>query len=148
MKVATLLVSLVVGASAWADVFTPIDVNKQADVNGRAVEMPVVNFDALPQPTRAFPVASQSDRRAEPGKPVEAKTVNFDTLQFSTIETKVIPQANYTAKRAIIKDETIVTERRDSPTAETHRAKINERVIRPVTPEGERELKQQLNPLR
>lgn len=139
-----ILVALLAGGFAWADVFTPIDVNKQADVNGQTLSMPVLNPGTVGQPTRSQPVSPLTRKRAESGKAVETRRVDdLETLQFPMVETKVVPQANFSAKRAMIADDVIDARRVPTSNVEHKRATVHGRVIRPLTPAGEQELKDQ-----
>ena len=141
-----IFIYLLAGTLASADVFQRIDVNKQADVNGQTVNLPVLNFDSLPQTSRTLPIAPQSDRRTEPGKTIETSTVNLETLAFPTLDMQTVPKSNYKAKRAVVSGAPVTAPRIDpSATVPAERAKVNERVIRPLTPAGEQELKDQFH---
>jgi hypothetical protein len=132
-------------ASAVADVFTPIDARKQADVNGKTVEMPAVNFPTVPQPVRRQPLAPVSGRLATPAGTIETKSVEMPVVQFSTVETKTISHSNFRPKRAQREDATIDAPTVTTPVVGTSRAPVTDRVIRANTPAGEQELKDQFH---
>lgn len=106
---------------------------------GKSLQLPTLNYDNLPQPTRTEPVSPVSSQRRPAGKTIENKTINTDTLQYGTLSFKMLPQTNFTAKRAAVAGP------RPAETVSTPRAVIERRVIRAVTPEGAEELKKQLN---
>jgi len=131
-------------ATARAGVFTPIDVHKQADLNDKTVAMPTVNFNSLPQSTRGQTVSPVTEKKAAPGKMIESKTVDLETLAPSaTFPTKNVPMTNYTPKRGLVDTSVVPVSSISQETVRTDRARINERVIRPQTPAGSEELKQQ-----
>jgi hypothetical protein len=136
----TLAVFLLLSVAASAQVLRPIDPRRTADASGKAVEMPTINFGTLPQPTRTEPVSPLTGQMREPGKTVETKRVDTTALQYATLPSKVLPQTNFTAKRAVVTGALPAAD-----TVKTPRADIEKRVIRPVTPAGAEELKKQLN---
>ena len=113
-----------------------IDSNRRADVGDKMIDMSTVHFDSLSQPTRTMPVAPVSSKTADRNQTVEMKHVDFDTLSFATIPRETAPQQNFQAKRAASVD---------TPTVPIGNAPINQRVIRPLTPAGEKDLKDQIN---
>ncbi|MCG3150412.1 MAG: hypothetical protein PCFJNLEI_03898 [Verrucomicrobiae bacterium] len=130
--------------SLFADVFTPIDVRKKADVNGKAVEMPVLNFEAVPQPVRRQPVSPLTGKAAPSGKVIESKTVDLETLApYSTVPAKRLPMANFTPRQGRVETPIVPQAEVATPTVPAGRARTNERVIRPTTPAGEQDLKEQ-----
>ena len=141
---AALLVAILVAASASAQVLRPIDPNKSADVSGKAVDLPTVNFGNVSQPTRSQPVSPLSNQFREGDgivetKSVETKDVEMSLLSHSTIPATIVPQQNFTAKRAPLASNVPPSERVKTPNA-----KINKREIRPFTPAGNDELVKQL----
>jgi hypothetical protein len=69
---------------------------------------------------------------------VETKTVDTRGLSYATVPVPVLPQQNFAAKRAVVAGNLPAAE-----TVQTSRAEINRRVIRPFTPAGAEELKEQ-----
>jgi hypothetical protein len=124
--------------AASAQVLKPIDQRKLADPNGKTVEMPTVRFDTVPQPTRPQPVSPLSRQYRPRAGTVETRTVDTHGLSYSTIPVTVLPQQNFAPKRATVPGNLPAAE-----TVKTSRAEINQRVIRPFTPAGKEELKEQ-----
>ncbi|MEI6084774.1 MAG: hypothetical protein WCS70_10775 [Verrucomicrobiota bacterium] len=140
---AILLASLL--GPTYAGVLAPIDIQKQADLNGKSVAMPMVNFDSLPQPTRSQTVSPLTGKMSTPGKAVATKNVDLETLtHYSTVPTKVLPQTNFTPKYGTVDSSIIPMAGVPAANVPTDRARINGRVIRPQTPAGSEELKKQL----
>ncbi len=133
-----LLAAIVIAHSASAQILKPIDQHKLADPNGKTVEMPTVRFDNVPQPTRPQPVSPLSRQSLPPAVTVETKTVDTHRLSYSTVPVSVLPQQNFAPKRAVVAGNLPAAE-----TVKTSRAEINPRVIRPFTPAGKEELKEQ-----
>lgn len=137
-------VAVLLGTVARADIFTPIDVHKQADLSGKTVAMPIISFDSLPQPTRSQPVSPVTEKKAAPGKLIETKSVDLNTLAPSaTVPTKNWPMTNFTPKHGFVDTAVVPSSTVPQSTVPTERARINERVIRPHTPAGSDELKKQ-----
>jgi len=143
------ILAVFLSSTAHAQIVKPIDVTKQADVNGKTVSFGNVQFDTLSQPTRDLPGSplSKGDVRYQD---VDQKKKDFKTLDMSTVSEQTVPKANFTAKRADV----------DVPSPETRKqadqakkqadqarkqAPINDRQIRPFNPAGEEDLKHQLN---
>ena len=125
---------------AHAGVFTQLDPHKQADVSGQTVEFSTLHFDSVSQPIRTLPVAPVSGQTVDRSQTVATKNVEFNTLDFPGIPSKTRPMTNFTTKRATLDQPLIETGNKI-----TGNAKINPRVIRPLTPAGEQELKDQIN---
>lgn len=146
MKPATTMKPLLFGAillaaaSAHAQLLKPIDVRQLADVNDKTVDMPTVNFDTIPQPTRTQPILPLTGQRLEPADTVETKRVDTHTLRYDNVAVKVLPQQNFSPKRATVAGNASLP-----PAVDTPKADIKKRVIRPLTPAGAEELKKQLN---
>jgi len=141
---AALLMTILVAASASAQVLRQIDPSKNADASGKTVDLPTVNFDTVSQPTRAqlvSPLSGQMRDRAGTveTKRVETKGVETSLLSHSTIPSTIVPQQNFSAKRAALASNVPPAERVKTPGA-----KINKREIRPFTPAGNDELVKQL----
>jgi len=137
------LFSLVSGASAG--VLTPIDMHKQADVSGQTVEMNTLQFGSVPQKFQMLPGAPVSGKIADRSQTVATKNVDFNTLDFPAKQFKVLPMTNFTTKRAALEQLPVKTETTVTSTVKTDKAKINSRVIRPLTESGHQELKDQIN---
>jgi len=132
----------------------PLDYTKQADVNGKTVHFGDLQYGTVPQPSRTWP-ASQPIRESPTASPlskgnlqlqsVELNEVKPNSVELSTLSRPVLPQANFTAKRAAA-DKTNDQGSRQLEQSKQN-APITNRVIRPFTPGGEEELKNQLNKL-
>ena len=137
-----LLCSLLVGMlalSATAQVLRPVDPNKQADVGNKSVTFPTVDLNTVAQPQRALGQSSVSDKQLQ-FEQVQRKNVKLETLEHGTVETKTLPQVNFTAKRAAVTDKRHATEN-----VKLGNAPITDRQIKAFQPGGEEELKQQLS---
>lgn len=126
--------------SVSAGVFTPIDPHKQADVTGQTVDLPTLQFDSVAQPYRTLPGATVTGQTVDRSHTVATKNVELNTLDFARVPTKTVPLTNFTTKRAPLDQPPIET-----GTTPTDSAKINSRTIRPLTPTGHQELKDQIN---
>ena len=124
--------------SAVGQVLRPVDPTKQADVGNKSVTFPNVDLNTVTQPQRALGQSSVSDKQLQFDQ-VRRKNVNLQTLEHGTVETKTLPQANFTAKRAAVTDKTHATEN-----VKLGKAPITDRQIKAFQPGGEEELKQQL----
>ena len=132
--------------STYAGVLTQIDPNKQADITGQTVTFPIVQFDSVPQKFRTMPVAPISGKMANHSQTVATKNADINTLDFPTVlSKKTLPMTNFTAKRASLDELPVETETVTTGDVKTDKAKINSRVIRPFTPAGHQELKDQIN---
>ena len=138
-----LLAGLVSGASAG--VLTPIDLHKQADVSGQTVEMNTLQFGSVPQKFQMLPGAPVSGKMADRNQTVATKTADFKTLDFPAKQFKNFPTTNFTTKRAALEQLPVETDTAVTSTVKTDKAKINSRVIRPLTESGHQELKDQIN---
>jgi hypothetical protein len=69
--------------------------------------------------------------------------VDLESVEFSTISTPILPQANFTAKRAAAGDK-LSDENQKQLAHSKQKAPVTERQIRPFTPGGMEELKKQL----
>lgn len=129
-----------------AGVLDPIDRNKIADINGKTVDLQTLQMNFVPTSTRTQPVAQIGNQRVDRSKTisskfVETKTVNFETREgFAVLPFKTIPQTNFSAKRAVLEQPSVNTQN-----VSTKNASINQRVIRPLTPAGDKELQEQIN---
>ena len=129
-----------------AGVLDPIDRNKIADINGKTVDLQTLQMNFVPTATSTQPVVPIGNQRVDRSKTisskfVETKTVNFETRDgFTVLPFKTIPQTNFTAKRAALEQPSVNTQN-----VSTKNASINQRVIRPLTPAGDKELQEQIN---
>ena len=103
--------------------------------DGKNLQLPTLSFDNLPQPTRTQPVSPVSYRRRPPGKTIENRTLGSEMLRYENLSFKVLPQTNFTAKRATVAGTL------PAALVQTSRANIENHVIRADSDE----LKQQLN---
>ncbi|MEI8314799.1 MAG: hypothetical protein WCG79_05030 [Verrucomicrobiota bacterium] len=131
--------------SAKAGVFDQIDAHKRADVNGQTVALPTIRFDTVPQTILPMTVAPVSGKAVDRNQTFATKNVAFDTLNFPIVPSKTLPMTNFTTKRAALDKPLIETGAVPTGTVSTDKAKINSRVIRPLTPDGHQELKDQIN---
>ena len=123
----------------------PFDYSKQADVNNKTVTFGDLHYGTVSQPTRALSTTSPLSKGDLQLQRMELNAVNLQSIEMSTIPEPVLPQVNFTAKRAAADK---VNDRATQQLDQTkQKAPINSRQIRPLTPAGEEELKKQLNTL-
>jgi hypothetical protein len=140
---AVLLAAILVAGSAKAQVLRPVDQTKHLDANDKTVDMPTVSFGTVPQSTRPQPVSPLSGQMRERAANVETKRVDTPkTLSYSTVPTTIVPQQNFTPKRAVAD---VPGNRPPAKNVKTSKAEISKMVIRPLNPTGEEELKKQLS---
>jgi hypothetical protein len=140
MKAAWLSI-LLLATTVSAQLFKPVDSHQRAAASDKNVDLPTVNFDTLAQPTRSEIVSPVSGQMREPAGFVANKHADLpESPSYSTVPMTTIPHQNFTAKRAPVADNLPSIN-----TVKTTPANINKRVIRPLTPAGEEELKKQLN---
>ncbi len=125
-----------------AQLLKPIDPNKQADINGKSVSPGEVKFNTLSLPLRDTPNAELSKGNLKLQDADTKNVTDLKSLEFSTVETHVVPKANFTAKRIAAKSSDANNKKLDDA---KKKAPITGRQIRPFTPGGEEELKKQLN---
>jgi hypothetical protein len=138
---ATALGLLLLAATASAQVLRPVDPSKLAEASGKKADVQTLKLDTLDQPTRAESTAPQSDKT--PNMPAWNGSRAADisgSLPLEMYPTTTIPHQNFTAKRAVLPDKAPSTK-----PIKSEPANINKRVIKPFTPAGAEELKQQLN---
>ena len=123
----------------------PLDYTRQADVNGKTVHFDDLHLGTVSQPIRESSTASPLSKSDLRFQSLELNELKPNSVELSTLSQPVLPKANFTAKRAAA-DRTndqasrqLDLSKRDAP--------ITNRVIRPFTPGGEEELKNQLNKL-
>ena len=126
--------------AAVAQVLRPIDPAKNADdINNKSVTLPDVNLSTLPQPSRKLQQATESGKQFQ-YEQVHTKWVELGTLGHPNVETKALPQTNFTAKRAAGTDKA-----QRFKDVKLGKAPITDRQIKAFQPGGEEELKKQLN---
>jgi len=118
---------------------------KQADVNGKTIHFDDLHYGTISPPIRESSTASPLSKGDLRFQRLELNELKPNSVELSTLSQPVLPKANFTAKRAAA-DRTndqasrqLDLSKRDAP--------ITNRVIRPFTPGGEEELKNQLNKL-
>ena len=137
----TVAIEIVLLSWAGAQILQPIDPKKMADIDTKPVNLGEAQFQTVPQLTRDQPNAPVSKGNVK-FQGYDTKQVDFHTLEMSTIEKPVLPQANFTAKRIAVK---MSDETNKKLNHAKEKAPINKREIRPFAPGGEEELKKQLN---
>ncbi len=133
------VLSVIVARPAPAQVVRTIDPTKQADVNGKIISPSTLNLKGVAQPTVNFSRSPRSDERQSFSQ-IELKNVDLQQLQLSGYSTQIVPQQNFTAKRA-----TVAEKAHDEKQFPVTKAPIKDRQIRPFTAAGNEELKKQLN---
>jgi hypothetical protein len=135
-----LLLMLVVVPGLAAQVFKPIDITKQADVNGKKVDMPVLQFPTLTQPTYPVTQSALSDKMREPGQVLPRKlaetkgVLDFPTVTpGATLPGKAFPTTTADVAGKLPPATSVPTQGADIPTLK----------ISPFTPAGEEQLKDQ-----
>ena len=120
----------------------PLDYTKQADVNGKNAQLGNLNYGTVPQSSRAFTTSplSKGDLQLQRANVNELTPKSAD---MPTVSEPVLPQVNFTPKRAVADKDNDKAEVQADETKQT--APITSRQIRPLTPAGEQELKKQLN---
>ena len=73
-------------------------------------------------------------------KELKQNQLDLNGVDFSFINARVMPQQNFTAKRAVVSDQLL-----EQPFIKTDKAPITERQIKAYTPAGTEELKKQLS---
>ena len=125
-----------------AQLLKPIDPNQKAGIGDKSVKFGDAQLNTISQPTADLPNAELSKGDLKLQDADTKNVTDLKSLDYSTVETHVLPQANFTAKRIAIKS----NEANDKKLDDTKKkAPINQRQIRPFTPSGEQELKKQLN---
>ena len=105
--------------------------------------MPTVHFGNVDQPTTTQAVSPLSNQLREQAGTVAGKYVDTPkTLSYSTVPTKTLPHQNFVPKRAAADVPGNVA---PAKRVDDLKAKLPKLVIRPFTPTGQEELKNQLN---
>ena len=121
----------------------PLDYSKQADVNGKTVTFGDLNYGTVSQSTRAGSTTSPLSKGDLQLHRMELNEVNLKSVDMSTVSEPVLPQVNFSPKRAAA-DKVNDQGARQSDQSKL-KAPITDRQIRPFTTGGEEELKKQLN---
>ena len=125
-----------------AQLLKPIDPNQKADIGDKTVKFGDAQLSTLSQPTANLPNAELLKGDLKLPNADTKNVTDLKSLEFSSVETHVIPQANFTAKRIATKTNEATDKNLNDA---KKKAPITNRQIRPFTPGGEQELKKQLN---
>jgi hypothetical protein len=151
MKLGLILRAVILAAllstPARAQLLKAIDPKQQADVNGKMVNFNDLKFNTISQPTKDLPSAPLANGNLKFHN-VDKKNAQFNTLDMSTISNPTLTEptvakVNFTTRRADVDVQN--DEKRKQADETTKKAPIKQRQIRPLTPAGEEELKNQLN---
>jgi hypothetical protein len=123
----------------------PIDLTKQADVNGKNITFSDLHYQTISQPTRVPPASSAASNGDLQLQRLDLNEVRLKSAETSAIPEPVLPQVNFTAKRAVADKMNDQTNRQLDQSYQN--APITNRQIRPFAPGGEEELRKQLNKL-
>ena len=139
MKWLAWLLGVTVALAAPAQLLSPLDPSKQADVNGKVLDLQRAKVNTI------APALYPTKEAAVTGQRVTTSTVSTTVrstqmLDFSLRPTTTVPQQNFAAKRAAVSDEVLTL-----PMQSTPGAAITNRVIDLRTPAGQAELREQLN---
>ena len=132
------LITASVTLSTVAQVFRPVDPSKQAEVNGKTVTLPSVNFQTLPQGSRSFSILSLPGNQPAQADDVQNKSVDLNVVSLPTITAPTLSKTNI-----VFSD--VAGKKLDTKDLSTAIAPITNRQIRAFAPGGEEELKKQLN---
>ncbi|MGO9609316.1 MAG: hypothetical protein ACLPT4_06740 [Verrucomicrobiia bacterium] len=121
----------------------PLDYSKQADVNGKTVTFGDLHFGTVSQSARTGSTTSPLSKGDLQLHRMELNEVNLKSVDMSAVPEPVLPQVNFSPKRAAADKVNDQGTRQSDQTRQ--KAPITDRQIRPLTPGGEEELKKQLN---
>jgi hypothetical protein len=143
-----IILAVFLSSPVHGQIVKPIDLKKQADVNGKSVNFGDLQFDTLSQPANGLAGSSVSkgnlkfqdvdQKKAD----IHRQKMDFNAVDMSTVSEPTVPKANFTAKRAEVD---MSSEPRKQVEQTKKKAQINQRQIHPFTPAGEEDLKHQLN---
>jgi hypothetical protein len=140
MKAVSLAI-LLLAVNASAQILRQIDMNQMSDYSGKQADVQTLQFDTVDKPTRTEATAPQSSKMLEKAASVGNKQADLPGMvPLEMYPTKTIPHQNFAAKRAVLPDNTPSTK-----PLKNEQADINKRVIKPFTPTGAEELKDQLS---
>jgi hypothetical protein len=123
----------------------PIDYTKKADVGDRTVNFDDLHYGTVSQPSRTWSTPSPLSKSDLQLQSAELNEVKLKSVETSTVSEPMLPQVNFTAKRAAADKPNDQGSRQLQQTKQ--KAPITSREIRPFAPGGEEELKKQLNKL-
>jgi len=142
----TIVVPTLLGAQDLKQAAKPMDYSRQADVNGKTIHFDDLQYGTVSTPIHQSSTASPLSKGDLQLPSVKLNEVKPNSVELSTLSQPVLPQVNYTAKRAAAADkQSDQTGRQLALTKQN--APITNRVIRAFAPGGEEELKNQLNKL-
>jgi hypothetical protein len=121
----------------------PLDYTKRADVSNKNVTFGDLRYGTGSQPTRSGSTASPLSKGDLQLQRMELNEVDLKSVEMSTVPEPVLPQVNFSAKRAAVNKVNDQSNRQLDQTKQ--KAPITDRQIRALTPAGEEELKKQLN---
>jgi hypothetical protein len=133
------LIGVALAANAGAQLIKPIDYHKIADIDTESATLPTLNLGTQAEPSRTLSVLPLSQKQPEL-KQLNQNQLDLNNADFSFINSRVLPQQNFTAKRAVVTDQLL-----DQPFIKTDKAPIASRQIKAYTPQGAEELKKQLS---
>lgn len=133
------LIGAALAADAGAQFIKPIDYRKVADIDTKSATLPTLNPNTQTEPSRTWSILPLSDKQPET-KQLQQNQLDMNGVDFPFISTRVLPQQNFTAKRAVVSDQLL-----DQPFIKTDKAPITSRQIKAYTPQGTEELKKQLS---
>ena len=114
----------------------PFDLSKQADVNDKTVTFGDLHYGTVSQPTRVISRTSPLTKGDLHQQQMELNQVDLKSVEMSTLPEPVLPQVNYSAKRAAVDKVNDQGNRQLDQTKQ--KAPINSRQIRTSTPGGRR----------
>ncbi len=133
------LIGVALAANAEAQFVKPIDYSKTADIDTKSATLPTLNLNTQAEPSRTLSVLPMSDKQPEL-KQLQQNQLDMNGVDFTFINTRVLPQQNFTAKRAVVTDQML-----EQSFIKTDKAPITSRQIKAYTPQGTEELKKQLS---
>jgi hypothetical protein len=147
--VLTMALALLLPAPLFAQILDqikkPIDYSKKAEVGDKTVTFGDLHYGTVSQPIRATSRMSPLTKGDLHLQQMRLQQVDLKSVEMSTVSEPVLPQVNFSAKRAAVDK---VNDRADQQLPQTKlKAPINSRQIRPLTPQGEEELRKQLSTL-
>lgn len=121
----------------------PFDLTKQADVNDKTVTFSDLHYGTVTQSTRTDSRTSPLSKGDLELQRMDLSDANFKSVELSTVSEPMLPQVNFSAKRAAADK---VTDQGDRQLDQAkQKAPVTSRQIRPFSPGGEEDLKKQLN---
>ncbi|HTS19812.1 MAG TPA: hypothetical protein VMP11_19710 [Verrucomicrobiae bacterium] len=121
----------------------PIDYKKNANIGDKTVSFNDLQYGTVSQSSRSFATSSSTTKGDLQFQNANLNQLQLKSVDMSTVSEPVLPQVNFTAKRAVADTQNDKATVKADET--TQKAPITNRQIRPMTPAGEQELKNQLN---